>query len=180
MRYKAITDFVTGRPVLDVGAEANRQAVEKYLVDKKGYHRNDIAVDMPVSLEVSGEPYHTTLDLVVFVGSRAFMVIKCVAGSLGSREREVVYAARVARAPVIIPVAVASDGYSALVFDAADRKRMGEGMEAMPSPESAREIIAQTRDVPRSANRLEKEKIIFRSYDIQNVDHAGDGCSGAG
>jgi hypothetical protein len=169
-----ITDFVTGKPVLDVGCEANRQAVEKYLV-QRGYARTDIAVDMEVSLTVAGEPYRTKLDLVVFVDSRAVMVIKCAAGSLGSREREVVYAARVMQdSPV--PIAVASDGKTALVFDAIARKPIGQGLEAIPSPAAARSIIENTKDIFLPADRTEREKIIFRSYDIIDVNKAENSC----
>ena len=93
--YTMLTDYVTGREVPNVGAEQNRQAVEKFLVEQKGYQKQDIEVDTDFSLTIADEPYHSQMDLVVSVdsGSR-FMVIKCVAGSLGSREREVIAAAR--------------------------------------------------------------------------------------
>ena len=173
--HRVITDFVTGKSVLDIGPEANRQAVEKYLVNEKGYARSDIIVDMAISLEISGKPYRTKLDLAVFVDNMFLMVIKCAAGSLDSREREVVYAARVA-AEKPVPVAVASDGQTALVFDAIARKRIGEGLEAIPSPERGRRIIAETKAVSMPPQRREKEKIIFRSYDIMNVNTAENGC----
>ncbi len=173
--HRVITDFVTGKSVLDVGAEANRQAVEKYLVNEKGYARGDIIVDMPICLEIFGRPYRTKLDLVVFIHNNVFMVIKCAAGSLDSREREVVYAARVAMEHPI-PVAVASDGHTALVFDALTRKPIGEGLEAIPSPESAGRIIAEMKPLPLDADRRDKEKVIFRSYDIMNVNTAESGC----
>ncbi len=175
--HSVMTDFVTGKPVLDVGAEANRQAVEKYLVNEKGYDRKDIQVDMDLFLEVSGSPYRTKLDLVVFVDGNMFMVIKCAAGSLGSREREVVYAARIAGERPI-PVAVASDGHTALVFNAVTRRRIGEGLDAIPAPEKARRMLAEMKIDALPADRLEKERIIFRSYDILNVNRAGNGCWG--
>lgn len=173
--HPVLTDYVTGRPVLDVGPEANRQAVEKFLVENKGYDKSDILVDMPLRLDIGGKPYDTRLDLVVQVDGNPFMVIRCVAGSLDSREREVIYAARVAgKTPM--PVAAASDGHTALVFDAIRRKPSGEGLEAIPSPDEARKIAASSKVQPISADRLEKEKIIFRSYDIQNVNFVENGC----
>ncbi len=175
--HPVLTDYVTGRPVLDVGPEANRQAVEKFLVEYKGYDKSDILVDMPLSLDIGGKPYDTRLDLVVRVDGNPFMVIRCVAGSLDSREREVIYAARVA-GKIPMPVAVVSDGRTALVFDAIRRKPSGEGLEAIPSPKEARKIAVFAKVQPISAERLEKEKIIFRSYDIQNVNFAENGCCG--
>ena len=34
--YTMITDFITGREIPNIGAEENRQAVARYLVDEKG------------------------------------------------------------------------------------------------------------------------------------------------
>ena len=45
--------------------EINRQQVEKYLVEEKGYHRNEIQVDAPIQVEINGDVYRSTVDLVV-------------------------------------------------------------------------------------------------------------------
>ena len=109
--YTMITDFVTGREVPNVGAEENRQAVEKLLVEEKGYLKEAIKVDVDIAITVAGEPYRSQIDLVVSAdgGQMPFMVIKCAAGSLGSREREIVAAARLLE-EYQIPRAVVSDG----------------------------------------------------------------------
>ena len=36
-----ITDFVTGKDLPNVGAEVNRQAIERFLVEQKGYLYRD-------------------------------------------------------------------------------------------------------------------------------------------
>jgi len=164
-----ITDYVTGKPVPDIGAEANRQAVERFLVDVKGYRREEIAVDMDLILLIAGVPYRTHLDLVVRVNGEPFMVIKCAAGSLGSRQTEVVAAARIiSERP--LPRAVASDGETALVFDPVRKKIVGEGLDQIPSPGEAKWIMREYPATPIPADRLEKEKIVFRSYDLMNVN----------
>ena len=63
--YTMITDFATGREVPNVGAEENRQAVEKLLVESKGYLKEEIQVDVDMAITVAGEPYHSQVDLVV-------------------------------------------------------------------------------------------------------------------
>ena len=167
--YQMITDFVTGKFVPDVGAEANRQAVERYLVNEKGYRRKDICVDMVLDLEVAGEHYQTRLDLVVFADGEAGVVIKCAAGSLDSREKEVISAARVAfERPVAY--AAATDGQTALVYDAVNRKKCGRELASLPSPAALRQKVQQDPPEAIAPERLEKEKIIFRSYDLMNVN----------
>ncbi len=164
-----VTDYATGKSIPDIGAEANRQAIERFLIDIKGYAREDLVVNYDVNLEIAGQPYRTQLDLVIVIDGQPAMVFKCAAGSLDSRQREVIAAARVAFArPVAF--AVASDGKTALVYDAIHKKLRGQGLDQIPSPETVREMAAHLQTDPLPADRLEKEKIIFRSYDIMNVN----------
>jgi hypothetical protein len=60
------------------------------------------------------------------------MAIKCAAGSLGSREREILAAARVT-SEYQIPFAVVSDGKTAVVLDTLTGEKLGEGMQQIPS-----------------------------------------------
>lgn len=88
-----IIDYITGHQRPNVGPEANRQQVERLLVGKKGYEKNDIQVDTPINLVMAEEETYTSrIDLVVTVKGYRFMVIKCAPGSLASREREVIAA----------------------------------------------------------------------------------------
>ncbi|MGD9243137.1 MAG: type I restriction enzyme HsdR N-terminal domain-containing protein, partial [Desulfobacterales bacterium] len=83
--YRMIEDFVTGRDVPEIGAESNRQAVERLLVIEKGYAKEDIEVDAQIEFDVGKERYASQVDLVVSLdgGTMRVMAIKCVAGSLG-------------------------------------------------------------------------------------------------
>lgn len=164
-----IVDFITGRSVPNIGAEENRQAVERFLVEQKGYARDDITVDDPFELEIAGEVYRSRIDLTVRAADRIFMCIKCAPGSLGSREREIVAAARL-MAPYQIPCAVVSDGKTALVIDTVSGKTTAEGLEAIPSRDEARELLAGLRLEPFPDKRRHREGLIFRSYDTMNVN----------
>jgi len=70
---ETLVDFVTGQTVGDIGAERNRQAVERFLVTEKGFAKSDIAVDFDFELTVQGEHYRSTVDLVVSVDGTRFM-----------------------------------------------------------------------------------------------------------
>lgn len=169
--YSMITDFVTGREIPNVGAEANRQAVEQYLVDEKGYSKADIAVDVKLEMSIADKPYRSQVDLVVRVDSSRppIMAIKCAAGSLGSREREIVAAARLLD-DYQIPLAVVSDGNSAIVLDTVSGKKTGEGLAAIPSKEAAGRLLDSHRPVSLAPDRREREKLIFRTFDSDNVN----------
>lgn len=164
-----IVDFITGRSVPNIGAEENRQAVERFLVEQKGYARDDIAVDAPIQLNIAGEVYRSRIDLTVRAGGGIFMCIKCAPGSLGSREREIVAAARL-MAPYQIPCAVVSDGKTALVIDTVSGKTTAEGLDAIPSRDDALERMAGMPLEPFPDERRLREGLIFRSYDAMNVN----------
>ena len=169
--YTMIADFVTGREVPNVGAEENRQAVEKLLVEEKGYLKEDIKVDVDVAITVAGEPYRSQVDLVVSAdgGKTRFMAVKCAAGSLGSREREIVAAARLLD-EYQIPWAVVSDGQTAIVLDAVTGKKIGDGLDAIPYKQEAIAQLKSYTPLAFPAERREREKLIFRTYDVENVN----------
>jgi len=165
-----ITDYVTGHPVPDVGAEANRQRVEHVLVDEKGYAPEEISVDAPLSVEIDGEIYRSRVDLVVCLGPRPLMAVKCAAGNLDSRQREIVAAARLLAPDRTLPLAVASDGKTAVVWDAVTGKEIGTGLEAIPARGELADRFAGQAPGPLAPERLAREKIVFRSYDSMNVN----------
>ena len=169
--YETITDIVTGRDVPNVGAEENRQAVERFLLEKRGYSKKDIEVDVDINLTVAGEPYHSQVDLVISVdgGITRIMAIKCAAASLGSREREILAAARLLDT-YQIPFAVVSDGKTAIVLNTVAGKKVGEGLDKIPSKAKALEMPESRRRIPFPEKRLEQEKLIFRTYDSMNVN----------
>ena len=167
--YSMIIDYITGQEQPNVGAEENRQAIERFLVDTKGYSKKDIEVDADIDLTIVGEPYRSQVDLVVSMDAGRFMAVKCAAGSLGSREREIVAAARLLDS-LQIPVAVVSDGKTAIVLDTVSGKKMGEGLDSIPSKEEAQKQLKSTELVPLPGERREREQLIFRTYDSDNVN----------
>ena len=158
-----IVDYVTGQSLPNVGAEANRQALERYLVDDRGFERDDIIV------EVGGQAYRSRVDLVVQVGQRTLMAIKCAAGSLDSRQREIVAAARLLM-DYEIPLSVASNGKDALVWDTHSGNCIGSGLAAIPTRDQAQQLAAEARFATLDDRRQQREAILFRAYDLDNVN----------
>ncbi len=167
--FGTLVDAVTGRTVPNIGPEENRQAVERLLLGEKGYRREEIAVDHPIEVTVQGVPYRSHLHLLVRVEGRAALAVICVAGSVVSWERMAVAAARLA-AETIVPLAVVSDGRTALVVDAATGGRIGEGLEAIPSRAQWQARFAAAPPARLDPGRREREALVFRSYDSDRVN----------
>ena len=170
--YDMITDFVTGKKIPIIGAEENRQALELFLVREKGFLKEDISIDVEIEMTVAGEACPSQIDLIVSIdaGATAYMAIKCAAGSLGSREREIVAAARLFDEKYQIPISIVSDGKTATVLDTVSGKKIGEGLAAIPSKKEAIETLKSIERIPFPRERRERERLIFRTYDNQNVN----------
>lgn len=169
--YTMITDFVTGREIPNIGAEENRQALTRYLVNEKGYSKDDIEMNVKIEMAIAGKHYSSQVDLVVKnpAGNLRVMAIKCAAGSLGSREREIIAAARLLD-DYQIPIAVVSDGTGAIVLNTVSGQKEGEGLDAIPSKAVVISMLESYEKVKLPAERLEREKMIFRTYDSENVN----------
>jgi hypothetical protein len=167
--YDMLVDFVTGNQVPNVGAEEVRQRVERLLVEAKGYSKADIEVDAPLELTIGDKEIRSNVDLVVSVAGKRLMVLKCVPGSLGSRHRETLAAARLLEA-YQVPFSVVTDGDNAELLDTVTGEMIDSGMAAIPSRDDATARLKRLKLAPFPEEKLEREKIIFRSYDEMNVN----------
>jgi hypothetical protein len=164
-----LTDFITGRLVPIVGAESNRQRVERFLVEEKGYSIEEIRVDAPIWAPVPGGTYRSVIDLAVGLDGRTVMVIKCAAGSLGSRERETLAAARLFEDRPV-PMAVVSDGNQYTVLDVETGKVIDRGPGAVPDRPQAAAMAKAPAAAALPEEHRRKEALIFRTYDSMNVN----------
>jgi len=166
-----LKDYLTGATIPDVGAESHRQTLLRFLVEEKGYGRDALWVDAPLRIRIGDSPYTGKIDLIVKAGDplRPIMAFKCCAGSLGSREREILAAARIF-GTTPIPLAVVTDGREAVILNTATGKPCAEGLAALPSPREADRLLAEQPDSPYPKAHLEREKLIFRTYDQDNVN----------
>ncbi len=166
---EAITDYITGKEIDIVGPEISRQKFEKFLVETKGYEKTDIKVDVPILVRFKKEDYPSVIDLIVHCHDTAVMAITCVAGSIGSYEREILAGARLVY-DYQIPLAVSTDAIDAVVMDSITGKTVGKGLDTIPSKQDAQKILAATTLSPIEEGRVEREMIIYRSFNLEKVN----------
>ena len=68
-----------------------------------------------------------------------------------------------------IPLAIASDGKDAIVWDTLSGKCLGEGLDAIPAERQASEAFDVTAVVPLDEMRRARQELIFKSYDSMNI-----------
>jgi uncharacterized protein (DUF342 family) len=97
------------------------------------------------------------------------MVLRCVPGSLVSRQRETLAAARLLDV-YQIPFSVVTDGEDAQLLETPRGSVLAQGMDAIPSKEEAIQRMKEIEFQPFPQEKIEREKIIFRSYDEMNIN----------
>jgi len=145
-------------------AAAVRHIAEQMLLGDKGYEPADIRKNVVFDVTLGTETVKSSVDFLVSAGDKAAMVIKCAAGSLSSRERHVVAAARVL-GELPVPVAVVMDPMSAVVLDATTGKVTGEGFGAIPAKQQLSEMVSGKELRPLPSGKLEREKRVLLAFD---------------
>lgn len=145
-------------------AAAARKTVEYLLLEKKGYAREEIRKQVVFDVILGQETAHSSVDFLVTIEGKKAMVIKCASGSLSSRERQAVAAARLLATPPV-PIAVVADPATAEVLDVMTGKVVGEGFGAIPVRDQILTVLSDKEPKPLSPERIEKEKRILLAFD---------------
>ena len=145
-------------------AAAARKTVGYLLLEKKGYHRDEVRKNVVFEVVLGKETVCSSVDFLVTIDGKKAMVVKCSSGSLSSRERQAVAAARLLDSPPV-PIAVVADPVNAEVLDTATGTVLGEGFGAIPVREQLVALLSEKTQTPLTPGRIEKEKRILLAFD---------------
>ena len=147
-----LRDLITGRPISEYEDEPIRQDAEALLLEL-GYQAEDIQVDAERRVEVDGRPETIRVDLLVSLAGRPAMALRCARGSLVTREREAVAAARAVCDPWA-PLAAVTNRYDAVLLDTASAGVLQRGMEAIPDPARLARLLQERPPRPTEPAKL--------------------------
>lgn len=158
-------DFITGQTIVDTLDEQERQKIARFLVEDKGYLKDEIEVQREIELTLDRDTGTSRVDFVIRVAGKAFAIIIFGPGSLVSRERPALAAARLLES-YAVPFAVVTNGKDAEVLETKSGKVIDEGLEAIPSKREALEKMRTFAFEQIPKERLEKEKRILFAFDV--------------
>ncbi len=173
--YGTCIDYITGREIVDTDDERLRQGIARFLVEQKGWPKSAIEARRTIDTLFAGNFVQSTIDFVVRHKGRRFMIVRYGPGSLVTRERPAIAAARVLEPAYRIPLAVVTNGKDAVVLDTSDGKVLGEGLEAIPSPTEAEGLAERLGFEPFPVEKRERELRILNACD-KEVCCAGSPC----
>jgi hypothetical protein len=130
-------------------------------------------------MEIEGKRVLSMVDFVVSVDGRPFMVIKYGPGSLVTRERPALAAARILEDSQI-PFTVVTNGEDAEILDTVSGNVLSNGIEAITDKASAMEMLRKIVLKPLPAKQVEAEKRILSAYDYleHDLECDADWCEG--
>ena len=168
MIYGTLTDFVTGEALVDTDDERYRQKLARLLVEEKGFVREELEPRRKIETLFAGCFVVSTIELVVRLAGRPLMLLRYGPGSLVSRERPTLAAARVIEPDTLIPLAVISNGEDAEILDTVSGKVTATGLAAIPDRQQLVALAASQPPLPGlPPDRREKELRILNAFDVE-------------
>ena len=158
------TDFITGREITDTDDERYRQKLARYLVEIKGYSREEIDVKRRMEMTIDGKKVLSMVDFVVKVEGISFLVIRYGPGSIVTRERPALASARIIE-EFQVPFTIVTNGEDAEVLDTATAEVIGTGLDCIPDRNSALEQLKKIKPHRLPQKQLDAEKRILSAYD---------------
>lgn len=166
--YGTLCDYLTGEELVDTDDERTRQELARLMVEEKGYAREDLAARRCIETLFSSQFVQSNITLTVSLEGKRIMVIRYAPGSLVSRERSAIAAARVLEEAYQIPLAVVTNGRDAELLDSATGKILATGMVAIPECQKARDLLPTLVFRERlDEKKRERELRILNAFDVE-------------
>jgi hypothetical protein len=166
--YGTCKDFLTGEELADTDDERCRQKIARLLVEDLGYAKDAIIPRLVLTTSFAQRTVESRIDFAVRCEGRIFLIIRYAPGSLVTRERAAVAAARVLFSEHRVPLAVVINGPDAELIDSGNGRVLGNGLAAIPSKARALKMIASLDFAPLSdEGKRQREFRLLNAFDFE-------------
>ncbi|MBC8208163.1 MAG: type I restriction enzyme HsdR N-terminal domain-containing protein [Desulfobulbaceae bacterium] len=168
MVYGTLTDYLTGEELTDTDDERIRQELARMMVEDKGWNREELTPRRFIETLFSSQFVRSTIELCASLDDRTVLVIRYGPGSMVSRERSAIAAARVLETDYRIPLAVVTNGQDAELLDTNSGTVLKTGMKAIPTRQEALALLPDLVFAePPKDKRREGEMRILNAFDVE-------------
>ncbi|NOX25512.1 MAG: type I restriction enzyme HsdR N-terminal domain-containing protein [Deltaproteobacteria bacterium] len=177
MIYGTLVDYLSGQSIVDTDDERYRQKIARFLVTAKGYSRDELIPRLRIETLFNHNFVVSTIDLVINLAGQRLVVLRYGPGSLVTRERSAIAAARVLHPEYQIPYAVVTNGEDAEFLETGRGQVLARGLAGIPTREEALSLLAgcEFASPPAGAKR-EREFRILNTFD-QEECCVGGACA---
>lgn len=166
--YGTLNDYLTGEELVDTDDERIRQQLGRMMVEQLGYRRDELKPRLTIETLFTRNFVTSTIELTVELQQKQIMIIRYGPGSLVSRERSALAAARVLNDEYRIPLAVVTNGRDAVLLDTVTGKVLDQGMKAIPDRTRILEMLPSLIFLPpQDGEKRLREKRILNAFDLE-------------
>jgi hypothetical protein len=173
--YGSCRDYVTGEILPDTDDERYRQGLARLLVEQKGYLKSELEMRLKIETLFARQFVTSRIDITIGFAGKRVMIVRYGPGSLVTRERAAIAAARVLDERQRIPLVTVTNGENAELLDTFTGRVLREGLAGIPSRGELLSLLPQLDFSPLPANKREKELRILNAFDVE-VCCAGNPC----
>lgn len=166
--YGTLKDYINGEELTDTDDERIRQELSRWMVEEKGYAVEELQPRLFIESMFTTNFVRSTIELTVSIAGKQFMILRYGPGSLVSRERSAIAAARLLNPDYRIPLAVVTNGEDAELIDTTSGKIIDNGLQSVPDRNDAEELIRDLTFLPPpDETGREKELRILNVFDVE-------------
>jgi len=166
--YGVLTDYLTGRELRDTDDERYRQELARFFVEQKGFSKQELEPRLYIETVINRQYVKSTVELTFSLSGKRLMILRYGPGSLVTRERPTVAAARLLDHSHRIPLAIITNGQDAELLDTATGAVLLTGLDELPDREQLVEMSSKLLLEPFDDQELrEREKRILNAYDLE-------------
>lgn len=172
--YGTLHDYLTGEELPDTDDERYRQRLYRLLVEEKGYRKSELQPRLAIETRIKGQYVKSVVEVTICIEGRRVMIIRYGPGSLVTRERPTIAAARILEPKYRIPLAVITNLRDAELLDSVSGKVLDTGMQGIPGREKLTAMISSLEFEPfDDRESREKEARILNVFDAEVCCHGG-------
>ena len=166
--YGTLQDFLTGEELPDTDDERYRQQLAMLLVEEKGFSTTELLPRLFIETLFNDQLVKSVVELTVCIAGRRVMIIRYGPGSLVTRERPAIAAARLLDPEYRIPFAVVTNLRDAEFLETKTGKVLGTGMNSIPARKKLVEMMGglEFESFPDEMGR-EREARILNAFDVE-------------
>ncbi len=134
--YGELVDFLTGAILPDTDDERVRQSLARLLVEQLGYAKEELEPRLRIVSEYANRVV-TTIELTASIAGKRLFILRYGPGSLVTREKAAIAAARLLEPAYRIPLAIVTNGRDAELVETAQGRVLATGMDCIPTRQQA-------------------------------------------
>ncbi|HSO72466.1 MAG TPA: type I restriction enzyme HsdR N-terminal domain-containing protein [Thermodesulfobacteriota bacterium] len=144
--------------------EVIRDKIVQLLLSEKGFQDGDLELDVPYTLEMGSEIFQLKASILVQMGGRKVVLIKCGAGSIMARERAALALARLFT-DYQIPLTIVTNSEDATLLNTLNGETLECGLGAILKKGQLLDRLEGLTYMPLPEKRLKMEKQILSAFE---------------